>query len=62
MIERSVFLHEEHDMLDILDCARRTFGGNGKSLADVCGQERHASGSGSGFHEKPSARIKLRHV
>ena len=60
MIERAVFLHEDHDVLHIFDIAVRVVGGNRQRLANAFGHRAHGCGCSSqlgGGSEKTTATV-----
>src|SRR5215831_14206830 len=61
MIERSVLLHQDDDMLDIADRARAVIGRNCERLCDVHPERTHCGGRAA--HQlKKFAPIDLAHV
>ncbi|OMP13437.1 hypothetical protein COLO4_01693 [Corchorus olitorius] len=47
MVERAVFLHEDHDVLHVFDRAVRVMGGNRQRLANAFGHRAHGCGGSS---------------
>jgi hypothetical protein len=43
MVERTILLHQDHDVLDILDRACAVMSGNRERLRDVCAERGRCS-------------------